>query len=173
MGMAWREMWRQIKEGTISGINSVSRYATDLVNRWRALWNGLKAIDWNGLGKYMMQGVVNGIYAGIAAVVAAAKKSALAAWEAFKNALNMHSPSKKFEWAGKMSMAGYMNGMSAAMDPAQIANIAARSVQNVSRNTQQSNTYNFASGYSTRDVQRLTADSARRIDRLEKMLGGK
>jgi phage-related protein len=89
---------------------------------FQALWELIKikieeiktaftSVDWGGIGRNMMEGVVNGIQAGWNWVVNAASNVAEAAFEAARNALWSHSPSVKFEILGKNMMQGLANGI--------------------------------------------------------------
>ena len=69
------------------------------------------SVDWGGIGRNMMEGIVNGIRAGWNWVVNAARSVAQAAFDAARNALWSHSPSLKFEILGKNMMQGLANGV--------------------------------------------------------------
>lgn len=66
--------------------------------------------DWEVVGKRIPEGMKVGIEAGTASVVAAIESMAARAVEAAQKKLEIHSPSKKFEWMGEMSGEGYIAG---------------------------------------------------------------
>ncbi len=96
---------------------------TDIGGIFTALWQLLLikidqiksawlSVDWGGIGKNLMQGIANGIYAGWNWVVDAARNAATAAFNAAKNVLGIRSPSVVFEGIGMNMMKGMANGIS-------------------------------------------------------------
>lgn len=61
-------------------------------------------------GVNMMSGLASGIRAGQWSAINAAASAAASAYAAAKRALDIHSPSKKFEWLGRMSDEGLGGG---------------------------------------------------------------
>lgn len=61
-------------------------------------------------GAQMMNGLANGIRNNRAGAINAASSAASAALQAAQRTLQIHSPSKKFEWLGEMSDKGLANG---------------------------------------------------------------
>lgn len=168
-----KQMWDGVVNYFTVGWRNIKKWLATIVN---GIVNYFK-IDWSQIGKNIMAGIVNGISGGLAAVIAAAKRSATAALQAFKDALGIKSPSLKFELAGRMSSAGYIKGLANSMDPATIARIASRPVQNISRSAQENNTYQFGSGLTLRDAQRMVSQAEARIaarndKRFDKAWGG-
>ncbi len=66
---------------------------------------------WSGIGKSMMEGLVNGILGTAQRVAEAVVKVASMAKQAFTGALEIHSPSRVFAEYGRQTTAGYMKGL--------------------------------------------------------------
>jgi hypothetical protein len=147
----WNDLVTGAKIGWTNFMNSVKRGVQNVINLFK--------IDWGALGRNIILGIAIGIIKNISAIVDAAKRSAQAALTAFKNALGIKSPSTKFEFAGKMSALGYIQGLGKGIDPATIAASIARPVQNISRSATQTNTYQFPNGMTLREGRKL-ADRA-------------
>ena len=60
-------------------------------------------------GTYVAQGFASGIDSQVGIAAAAAARLAKAAYEAAKEALGIHSPSKVFGWIGEMTVDGFVN----------------------------------------------------------------
>ena len=96
-----------------------------IVGRFQAAWDnirtvgqmivdGIKAlfsIDWSVLGSNIIQGIIDGLEAGIQWVVDTAKKVADAVMDAVKGFLGISSPSTEFEKIAQMSIAGMVRGL--------------------------------------------------------------
>lgn len=67
--------------------------------------------DWQSVGTAADQGIAAGITASTPVIAAAAREAALAALAAAEAALGVQSPSKEFARLGKMSTAGFAQGM--------------------------------------------------------------
>lgn len=74
---------------------------------------GFTSYDWGSIGHNVIRGIANGITSAVSWVVDAAKRAAKAAFDAAKNFLGIHSPSRKFMWIGDMSMKGLAKGIDA------------------------------------------------------------
>lgn len=80
--------------------------------------NAFTSIDWISLGVQVIQGIINGIKSAIGALVDAAISAAKAAFDAAKNALGIHSPSRLFrDQIGKMIPSGMALGITANLKP--------------------------------------------------------
>jgi len=162
-----KKYWNDLVNGAASGIRRFGDYVKRGVQNVVAVFR----IDWAAIGRNMITGIINGINASLAALVAAAKRSAAAALTAFKNALGIHSPSTKFEWAGKMSALGYIQGIS-NIDPAAMAASIARPTQSFTRMATQTNTYQFQNGLSLREARKMSMQAEEAAyRRTKKMLG--
>lgn len=162
-----KKWWADLVDGAAKGWQKF----TDYVKRVVQTVVNLFKLDWGAIGRNIIMGIAIGIISKIVDIVNAARKAATAALDAFRNALGIHSQSTKFNWAGRMSGLGYVNGLGASIDPEQIARVATRPVQSISRSAQQSNTYQFSSGLTIREAREMQAESLRRVARLEKVLG--
>ena len=67
-------------------------------------------MQWSSIGGNIIRGIISGIGSAIGSLVSAATNAAKKAFDAAKNALGIHSPSKKFAWIGEMSVAGWEKG---------------------------------------------------------------
>lgn len=86
----------------------ITKKFTSFVNVVRnAFTNG----DWSSLGKYLVQGIANGIKAGAMLPIKAVQALAKNIWNTFKSALSIHSPSKVMEGEGKQVPAGVAQGI--------------------------------------------------------------
>lgn len=80
--------------------------------------NAFTSIDWISLGVQVIQGIINGIKSAIGALVDAAINAAKSAFDAAKNALGIHSPSRLFrDQIGKMIPSGMALGITANLKP--------------------------------------------------------
>lgn len=96
------------------------------------LWNAFISNDWGGLGTNIIQGIINGIASAVGGLVDAAVNAAKSAFEAAKNFLGIHSPSRLFrDEIGKMIPAGMAVGVNANTAPA-IASVEAMADRMVS-----------------------------------------
>ncbi len=95
---------------------------TDIGKIFQALWTLIQikidqikkawlSVDWGGIGKNIVQGISNGIRAGITWIVDAARNAAQAAVNAARNLLGLHSPSLVFANVGMNMMKGMANGI--------------------------------------------------------------
>ena len=72
--------------------------------------NAFTQVQWSSIGGNIIRGIISGIGSAIGSLVSAATNAAKKAFDAAKNALGIHSPSKKFAWIGEMSVAGWEKG---------------------------------------------------------------
>lgn len=72
--------------------------------------NAFTQVQWSSIGGNIIRGIISGIGSAIGSLVSAATNAAEKAFDAAKNALGIHSPSKKFAWIGEMSVAGWEKG---------------------------------------------------------------
>jgi hypothetical protein len=70
-------------------------------------------IDWSGLGRSICDGIVNGVQAGATWVWDALKELGTTAWQSFKDALGIASPSKEFAKLGRALPQGVEAGVAA------------------------------------------------------------
>lgn len=156
---AWKKVWSIILTFMAGQISSAVNYVLRLRDQILAVFR----IDWGQVGRNIILGIVNGILNGIGAIIDAARKAATAAFEAAKHALDARSPSKKFEWLGKMSGLGFMNEFAHTVDPSMMARTMGKAAQPAAMNGMVQNTYNFASGLTMRDVQRMMDERDRQL----------
>jgi hypothetical protein len=82
-----------------------------VTTRLGELWSTFKAIDWSQLASSMIDGLVNGITAGVDRVVSAARDLAGKVTTGVKAALGIASPSKVFAELGKFTAEGFTVGV--------------------------------------------------------------
>lgn len=93
---AWRSM--------VSGVRSV-------VSGIRSAFNVLRNINLVGIGRNIIQGLINGVRSGASALVGTLRNMARNAVRAAKSVLKIHSPSKVFYGIGGYVGQGFVNGI--------------------------------------------------------------
>lgn len=143
---------------------------------------GFKGVDWESLGKNIINGLVNGIKSGASSIIEAAKGAAQSAFDAAKEKLGIHSPSRVFrDKVGFMISAGIAEGITDGRSTVE------KALNNVTGNIGYSfgsgtesvngyryNTYNGAGGYTqviNVNQQISTADELARKIRTESRYG--
>lgn len=89
---------------TLSNAANMAFYSNALVSRAQ------------NIGAMISAGLARGILSGTSSVINAANSTAAAAITAAQTTLQVHSPSKKFEWLGEMSGKGYAKGLQGSLD---------------------------------------------------------
>lgn len=84
----------QLVAGLISKIPDVVKSATDIAKK---IWDTICETDWLGLGKAIIEGIVKGIKNAATSLFSALKDLASQALQAAKDALDINSPSRRFE----------------------------------------------------------------------------
>lgn len=99
----------QLIAGAISGIGDLVVAAIKLVKAFCDSWG---ETDWGSLGTAVIDGIYNGIVSGVSKIVQAAKDAAMRAYNAAKEALGIHSPSRLFrKGVGEMISKGMALGI--------------------------------------------------------------
>ena len=75
------------------------------------IFSAFKNRDWGSLGKYLVQGIANGILAAVTLPIRAIKYVAQSVWNTFARALSIHSPSKVMEDGGEYIDQGLADGI--------------------------------------------------------------
>lgn len=78
-----------------------------------------KSVDWSGIAKNLIDGLVGGLSGGLVRVKSAVSNLANEAKSSFKNALGIHSPSRVFAEYGEHTTEGYAQGVESSTDRAQ------------------------------------------------------
>lgn len=117
--------------------------------------NSFKNINWGQIGRNMIMGIASGISSSISTIVSAAANAGRAALEAMRNALDSHSPSRKFMKLGIDSGDGYKLGLQNSVNPNVIAKAMAKPVQQVTSQQSTRNTIHMASGLTLRDLDEM------------------
>ena len=76
-----------------------------------SLVNSFKEMDWGSIGKNIVDGIWSGIQAGWDWLTGNVKNLATNLFNAAKDALGIHSPSRKFKYLGEMCVAGFDDGI--------------------------------------------------------------
>ena len=93
-----------------SGVNLILSFINGLTNAINAHSAELGTAG-GKLAVAIVQGMVNGIRAGVGQIASAARDAASSALDAAKSFLGINSPSKEFELVGKYSTQGFANGL--------------------------------------------------------------
>lgn len=125
-----------IDEGMIAGIKGGQKDVKDTISMLcsQILLTGRNNItveDWTAIGKRIPEGMAAGIVSGKSRVANAVASMCTEAVRAAKKELGIHSPSKKFQYAGEMSGEGYIVGWKSSM--ANIGNVMEESFRDVDR----------------------------------------
>lgn len=116
----FRDIGENVVAGMAEGIRDNQKDALDTIEQLcsAVLSTGQQCItktQWQEIGKMIPEGVRQGIISGTSSVVSAIEEMAAKAVEAAKNKLQIHSPSKQFEYMGEMSAEGYIVGWEQSM----------------------------------------------------------
>lgn len=85
-------------------------------NAVQSLAGAFKSLDWGSIGSNIINGIIGGIGSAIGGLVETAANAAKSAFDAAKNALGIHSPSRLFrDKIGKMIPPGIGEGIEGAM----------------------------------------------------------
>ena len=85
---------------------SVANLLAAVPKLFLSLVNSFKTMDWGSIGKNIIDGIWEGIKSGWKWLVDSVKNLASNLFSAAKEALDIHSPSRKFKWIGEMCVAG-------------------------------------------------------------------
>lgn len=87
-------------------INNVLHLLSAVPKLFISLVNEFKDMDWGSIGKNIIDGIWSGISGGWDWLVGQVKALANSLFQGAKDALDIHSPSRKFRWVGEMCVAG-------------------------------------------------------------------
>lgn len=104
-------------------LNTLSTVCSTIIATGRAQ---ISVGTWEEIGRRIPDGMKQGIESGSASVLSAVERMARNAVEAARRELDIHSPSKKFEYMGEMSGEGYITGWKETM--ADIDNVIAQAL---------------------------------------------
>lgn len=121
---AWQAAWTAVVSYFAGKVADIVGKAKELVNMVKAAF----AINWSELGKRIIDGIVNGLKNGVNAVVSMAKSVAMAAFNAVKSVLGIHSPSAAFAELGNFSALGFAQGFAKSMTPQAVSGTLQRVV---------------------------------------------
>ena len=131
----YQRIGENIDQGLIQGIGNHRQQVINTLNILCStiIANGRSQIStstWEEIGRRIPEGMTQGINNGSSSVVSAVERLARNAVEAARRELDIHSPSKKFEYMGEMSGEGYIEGWKETM--ADIDNVIAMSLPSAS-----------------------------------------
>lgn len=92
-----------------TGVNNANTQVQSGVTQMQSQTRA-KSSSFNEIGRFLMQGLINGVKAMVGPLVVAAANAALAAYNAAKRALGISSPSKLFHQLGRWSVLGAAAG---------------------------------------------------------------
>lgn len=109
-----------IDDGMIAGVKGGQKDVLDTIQMLctQVLQTGQTLVtvsDWTTIGRRIPEGMAAGIRAGKSGVVNAIAEMCAAAVAEAKRSLDIHSPSKKFQYMGEMSGEGYIVGWKSSM----------------------------------------------------------
>ena len=106
--------WENIKTTFQNGVNAVVNFFPNLWQKAKStaqsMWNAFTSTDWGGVGRNIIQGMINGIGQMAGNLWNAAVGAVKNAYNAAKSWLGIKSPSKKFAFLGQMSVKGMGEG---------------------------------------------------------------
>lgn len=87
------------------------QFGRNLREKWDALWDAIKKIDWNKIGEDVLKGIAQGIEAGAIWAINAIRSVADAIMRTLTGFFESHSPSIKMSDFGKDLMKGWAGGI--------------------------------------------------------------
>jgi tape measure domain-containing protein len=115
------KLWDDAKTLFHDGVRDVTNFMNNLPSNaskamsdmWSAIKSALGDVgSWfEDIGKNMLKGLINGVKAGLNDAIGAVKSAMNDIVKGAKSALGQHSPSKVFAEIGKMTVAGYVQGV--------------------------------------------------------------
>lgn len=103
------EIISKLVAGLIRAIPQVAAAIPQIIS---AIKNGFSSVDWLSVGTQIIRGIASGISSGARIIMDAAKNAARAAFNAAKNFLGIHSPSRLFrDKVGEQISAGMAEGI--------------------------------------------------------------
>lgn len=92
-------------------LNALPKLLAAVPKLFTSLVNNFKEMDWGSIGKNIIDGIWSGIQAGWDWLTGNVKNLATNLFNAAKDALGIHSPSRKFKYLGEMCVAGFDDGI--------------------------------------------------------------
>lgn len=126
MYSAAQQLFRSILTAIIQAIPQILQTAGQMLSD---LWNKISSFDLASAGAALIDGLVNGISAGIGKVGEVLLGGLQSAVDSALSFLGIASPSKLFDWVGQMSMQGLAGGITDTADKAEKA--TSKAVQGV------------------------------------------
>lgn len=81
-----------------------------------AIWEGLAAVDWIGLGMNLIEGLVNGLNSAVDSLLESIKNVFVGIWNAILGVFGIASPSTEAKSAAGFILDGLLEGFSSAVD---------------------------------------------------------
>lgn len=122
-------------------VMSVAHLLTAVPKLFISFVDSFKSMDWASIGSNIIDGIWNGIQAGWQWLIDSVSNLATSLFNSAKEALDIHSPSRKFKYLGEMCVAGFDEGIEDLMS----ADSMAKNI-NASISTMRMNLSNNASG---------------------------
>ena len=115
-------------------------------------------IDWSLVGKYILQGIANGMLLGIPALLQVAGKVATTVLAEIKKKLGIASPSVEAMKLGVFTAQGFQMGLQ-KVSPEDMARSLVKPITNQSTSTQQTIVQNFASGLTVSQARQMISEN--------------
>lgn len=109
------EMIVKLAVGLVEGIPKIIEKLPEIV---AAIWDGLKNVDWGGLGLELIQGLVNGLGGAVSTLLSSIEDIFSGIWKAILGVFGIASPSKEASSMGGYIIQGLLDGLGAAVDAA-------------------------------------------------------
>lgn len=113
-------------------ISNTAKLLAAVPKLFTSLVNSFKEMDWGSIGKNIIDGIWSGIQAGWDWLTGNVKNLATNLFNAAKDALGIHSPSRKFKYLGEMCVAGFDDGIQDLMSTDGITKSINASISTVS-----------------------------------------
>lgn len=105
---AWNLVWSGIKQAASMAWDNIKTFFANAVKN---IWSTIVNTDWLGLGRSIIQGIVNGLMKADSTLRNALLNLARNALNAFKGFFGIHSPSAVMTQQAKNLVAGLVNGL--------------------------------------------------------------
>lgn len=143
---AGRNITERIKEGLLNSINTIINAIPGLSDDIKDEF--LDAVSsFADIGENIIDGIWNGISDGWEWLTDKVSSLADSLFGAAKEALDIHSPSRKFKWLAEMCVAGWDEGMEGMMDPQDMTRNVNASLSTMQMNAAGGRMSDTAAGY--------------------------
>lgn len=108
----FRRAGEELAENIADGFSRQSRYLQQVVREVAEdMYYSFTQADWYRIGESIVDGIYRGVTNNSGSLSILARNTAIEMYNSACDALDIHSPSKKFGWIGEMSMKGLAGGV--------------------------------------------------------------